>query len=154
MSDGFGCELAIGWRRSGRTRLVAAPVFEGIFPMGREAVSTASLLYLDAGRDGDAGYGEADHLALTAAEAADGVAHEEYFGEVLRPKTGSAEVLAVAILATDRSAVGRLGAEVRRASVGGVSAAGALLVFVLESRLQLLPSSGRSGRLKSFSATP
>jgi hypothetical protein len=37
---------------------------------------------LDAGRDGEARYGVADHLALATAEAADRIAHEENLAEV------------------------------------------------------------------------
>jgi hypothetical protein len=110
MWDGLRCEeLAVGRRRDGGPRLVAAPVFEGIFPLDGEAVSTASLFYFNAGGDGETGDGEADQLSLAAAEAADRVAHEKDFGEVLRSKAGSAEALAGAILAADGSAVARLG---------------------------------------------
>jgi hypothetical protein len=86
--------------------------------MDGEAVSTAaSLFYFDAGGDGEAGDGEAHQLSLAAAEAAYGVAHEEDFGEVLRPKAGSAEALAGAILAADGSTVARLDSEVGGATV-------------------------------------
>jgi hypothetical protein len=40
------------------------------------------LLRPVAGRERDAGYGETDHLPLTAAQAADGVAHEEDLFEI------------------------------------------------------------------------
>lgn len=53
------------------------------------AVSAARL---DAGRDGEAGDGVADHLALTAAEAADGIAHEQNLGEVFAAQAGAAEI--------------------------------------------------------------
>ena len=49
--------------------------------------------------------GVADHLALTAAEAADGIAHEQNLGEVVAAQRGAAEGLAGAELALDRNAV-------------------------------------------------
>jgi len=59
-----------------------------------------------AGRDGDSGDGEADHLALTAAETADGIAHEEDLLEVLGAEAGAAEGLAGAVLASDGHSAG------------------------------------------------
>ena len=59
----------------------------------------------DAGREGEAGDGETDHLALTAAEAADGIAHEQYLAEVVAAQGGAAEALAGAELALDRHPV-------------------------------------------------
>jgi len=67
--------LVVGRRRGSGSRLVTAPVFERIFPLGGKILSTASLFYFDAGRYGDAGYGKAHHLSLTATETANGVAH-------------------------------------------------------------------------------
>jgi hypothetical protein len=37
----------------------------------------------DAGRKREAGHGETDQLALTAAETTDGITHEKYLGEVI-----------------------------------------------------------------------
>jgi hypothetical protein len=50
-------------------------------------------------RNRDAGDSEADKLTLTAAEAADGVTHEEEFSEIFCAKGGAAEGLAWAELA-------------------------------------------------------
>lgn len=69
---------------------------------------------LDAGGDGEAGYGVADHLTLAAAEAANGIAHEEDFAEVFGAEGGTAEVLAGAELTLDGNAVVGVEAEVRR----------------------------------------
>jgi hypothetical protein len=60
---------------------------------------------LDAGREREAGDGEADQLALTAAKAADGIAHEKDLGEVVSAQGGAAEGLAGTELALDRDAV-------------------------------------------------
>jgi hypothetical protein len=111
----------------------------------------SSFIDLDAGRDRKAGYGEADKLPLAAAKATDGVTHEEDFGEVLRAKAGAAEALAGAELASDGRAVLRIDSEEWFAFVGRTtSAAGAVSVIGAEFHLQLLLSSGRSGRSKSF----
>jgi hypothetical protein len=59
----------------------------------------------DAGGDGKAGYGVADHLALAAADAADGITHEEDFAEVFGPEGGTAKLLSGAKLALNRGAV-------------------------------------------------
>ena len=67
---------------------------------------------LDAGRDGEARYGVADHLALAAAEAADGVAHEENLAEVFSAEGGPAKVLSGAELALDGDAVVGIEAEI------------------------------------------
>ena len=67
---------------------------------------------LDAGRDGEARYGVADHLALAAAEAADGVAHEENLSEVFSAEGGAAKVLSGAELALDGDAVVGIEAEI------------------------------------------
>ena len=119
--------------------------------MGWHPVAVASFIDLDAGGDRKAGYGEADKLPLAAAKATDGVSHEEDFGEVLRAKAGAAEALAGAVLASDGGAVLRIDSEEWFAFVGGTtSAAGAVAVIGAEFHLQLLLSSGRSGRSKSF----
>jgi hypothetical protein len=131
--------------------LFAAGVFEGILPMFGEAASMAALIDLDAGGDGETGYGEADKLSLTAAKAADRVAHEEYFSKVLRSQAGAAEALARAELALDGNPVLRIDAKEWFAFVGRTaSAAGTIAGVSIESHLQLLLSSGRSGRSKSF----
>jgi hypothetical protein len=60
---------------------------------------------LDARREGQAGDGEADQLALTASEAADGITHEQNIGEIVAAQGGAAEGLAGAELTPDRDAV-------------------------------------------------
>jgi hypothetical protein len=69
------------------------------------AVSPAGL---DLGRDGEAGDGVTDHLALTAAKTADGIAHEKDLGEVFSAQGGAAKGLAGAELTLDRDAVARV----------------------------------------------
>jgi hypothetical protein len=94
-----------------------------------------SAARLDAGREGEAGNGVADHLALTAAEAADGIAHEKDLGEVIAAQGGAPECLAGAILALDRDTVAGVLTEVRGAVVRGVGVLLATAVsveFVLE----------------------
>jgi hypothetical protein len=128
-----------------------AAVFEGILPMLWQAAPMTSLIDFNAGGDGEAGYGEADKLPLAAAKATDGVSHEEDFGEVLRAKAGAAEALAGAELASDGGSVLRIDSEERFAFMGRTtSTAGAVTVVGAEFHLQLLLSSGRSGRSKSF----
>jgi hypothetical protein len=62
----------------------------------------------DAGRDGEAGDGVADHLALTTAETADGIAHEQDLGEIIATQGGTAEVPAGTELALNLYAVQRI----------------------------------------------
>jgi hypothetical protein len=99
-----------------------------------------SAAWLDAGRDGETGDSVTDHLALTAAYTADGVAHEENLSEIVTTQRGAAEVLAGAELALDRDTVIRVHSEVRGAFVRGVRvilpSAGAL-VFVFEFHLNV-----------------
>jgi hypothetical protein len=114
-------------------------------------LAAASLFYLDAGRDGEASDSEAYQLPLAATETADWVPHEDYFSEILRAQAGATEALTGAKLATDGSAVARLDSQVRLATVRGVFATGSFFEIVLGFHLQFLSSSGRSGRLKSFS---
>jgi hypothetical protein len=74
------------------------------------AVAAAGL---DARREGEAGDGVADHLTLTAAEAANGIAHEEEIGKVVSAQGGTAEALGGAELALDRHTVEGVYTEVR-----------------------------------------
>ena len=60
---------------------------------------------LDAGRDGQAGDGVTDHLALTTAETADGIAHEQNLSEVVAAQGGTAKALTGTELALDRDTV-------------------------------------------------
>jgi hypothetical protein len=71
----------------------------------------------DAGREREAGDGEADKLTLTAAEAADGIAHEKDLGEVVAAQGGATECLAGTELALDRNTVTRVQPEVRGMAV-------------------------------------
>jgi len=65
----------------------------------RSCLVAAQLSLPDMRWNRDAGYGEADQLTLTAAEAADGITHEEELSEIFRAKGGAAEGLAWAELA-------------------------------------------------------
>jgi len=58
-----------------------------------------------AGRDGKARNGVANHLALTAAEATDRIAHQQNLWEVLAAERGAAEALAGTELTLNRYAV-------------------------------------------------
>lgn len=116
-----------------------------------QARPMAPFIDLDAGGDRKSGYGEADKLPLAAAKATDGVSHEEDIGKVLRAQAGAAEALAGAVLASDGGTVLRIDSKEWFAFVGRTaSAAGAIAVIGAEFHLQLLLSSGRSGRSKSF----
>lgn len=75
---------------------------------------------LDAGGDGEAGDRVAYHLTLTAAQTADGIAHEEDLGEVVAAQAGTAEALSRAELALDRDTVARVQPEVGGVAVRGV----------------------------------
>jgi hypothetical protein len=71
------------------------PVFEA------GGVAGAALLHV--GGDGDARDGEADQLSLTAAEAANGIAHEKYLLDVGHANPAAAEGLAETELALNRN---------------------------------------------------
>ena len=108
----------------------------------------------DAGRERETGDGEADKLTLTAAEAADRIAHEKDLGEVVAAQRGATECLAGTELALDRDTVTRVqpevrGMVVRRVRVLFSSARTVELIF--EFHLQRWLFSGRGGRSKSFS---
>lgn len=94
----------------------------------------------DAGRDGEAGDGVTDHLTLTAAEAADRIAHEENLGEVFAAQGRAAEVFSGAELALDGNTVVGVQSEVRGAFLGGVGAVSpaCAFVFVLEFHLYVI----------------
>lgn len=62
----------------------------------------------DAGRDGETGDGVADHLALTAAETTDGIAHEQDLGEVITAESRAAKVFSDAELALNLDAAQRV----------------------------------------------
>lgn len=63
---------------------------------------------LDARRKRQARDGEADQLALTAAQATDGIAHQQNLREVITAQRRPPEGLARAELALDRNAVKRV----------------------------------------------
>ena len=81
-------------------------------------------------RDGDGGNGEADGLPLTAARAADGVAHEQKLWDVPHTKPRAAKALTDAELALQRNAAGHL-FELRLANgVGGPKGARDVLLLL------------------------
>jgi hypothetical protein len=93
---------------------------------------------LDAGGEGEAGDGVADHLTLAAAEAADGIAHEEDLRDVVAAKGGAAKVLAGAELTLDRDAVVGIQPKVGSVAMGRVRAlffSSGAFEFVLEFHL-------------------
>ena len=71
----------------------------------------------DAGREREAGDGEADQLALTAAEAPDGIAHEKDMSEIISAQCGASKSLAGTELTLDWDTVARVQSEVRRMTV-------------------------------------
>src|SRR5271168_703780 len=90
---------------------------------------------LDAGREGEAGDGVTNHLALTAAETANGIAHEQDLAEVIAAQCGAAKALAGAELTLDRDTVVGVHSKVGGAAVRRVRAlfsSARALVFVLE----------------------
>jgi len=108
----------------------------------------------DTGREREAGYGETDQLTLTAAEAADGIAHEEDLGEVVAAQGGATECLAGTELALNRDTVTRVPPEVRGMAVRRVRvlfSSARTVELILEFHLQRWLFSGRGGRSKSFS---
>src|SRR5258708_3091643 len=110
--------------------------------------------WFDAGREREAGDGEADNLTLTAAEAPYPIAHEKELGEVVAAQGGSPESLAGTELALDRNTVTRVqpevwGMAVRRVRVFFSSAR--RVELILEFHLQRWLFSGAGGRSKSFS---
>jgi len=108
---------------------------------------------LDAGREREAGDGVTDHLALAAAEATDGIAHEQNLGKIVAAQGGTTEALAGAELTLDRDTVVGVCPEVRGAvlRVRVLSFPTRAFEFVLEFHLQRLLFSGSGGRSKSFS---
>ena len=110
---------------------------------------------LDTGRERETGDREADELALAAAEAADGIAHEKDLSEVIAAQGGAPEGLAGTELASDRYTIARVQSKVRGMDVRGVrvlSPSTGTVELILEFHLQRLLFSGRGGRSKSFSA--
>lgn len=107
---------------------------------------------LDAGREGEAGDGVADQLALTAAEATDGIAHEQDLSEVIAAQGGAAETLTGAELTVDLGTIEGVQSKVRSAAVRGVGAlfspSGAV-EFALEFHLNVLFFPGVAGRRAS-----
>jgi hypothetical protein len=94
---------------------------------------------LDAGRECKAGDRVTDHLALTAAEAANGIAHEEKLGDVFAAQGGAAEVLAGAELTLNRHTVIGIHSEIGSAVVRGVRtffSSARTFEFVLEFHCQ------------------
>src|ERR1700722_17599034 len=103
--------------------MVGAAVAGGLGPVLRGGGFKCPLR-ADAGRERDAGDGEADHLPLAAALAADGGAHEEDRSEVRGTKGGAAEGLIGAIQAAERDSAG--GGQV---AVDGVVVRGVRTIF-------------------------
>ena len=91
---------------------------------------------------------------MTAAEAADGIAHEKDLGEVIAAQRGAPKSLAGAELALDRDTVARVQSEVRSMTVRGMGVlfpSPVTVELILEFHFQYLLFSGRGERSKSFS---
>jgi hypothetical protein len=130
-------------------------MFREVDPASRWVDGAVFSPRLDARRQGEAGDGEADQLALTATEAADGIAHEKDLSEVIAAQCGTPKSLAGTELALDRDTVARIESEVRSMTVRGMRVlfpSAKTVEFILEFHLQRVLFSGRGGRSKSFSA--
>jgi hypothetical protein len=92
----------------------------------------------DTRREGEACDRVTDHLALTAADTANGIAHEQKLADIVAAQGGAAEALAGAELTLDRNAVVGVHSEVRGPilRVGMVSPSAGTFEFVLEFHLQ------------------
>ena len=117
--------------------------FEGIGRVGVPGEVDPAFGWIDgavsaarsfAGREREAGDGVADHLALTAAEAADRVSHEKDLRDVVSAEAGAAEALARAELTLDGNAVVGIQTEIRGPVTGRVMISSSVcgLEFVLE----------------------
>ncbi len=160
MRDGLRCRPALspGVRLlfgCGRQRIRRVGMFREVDPASRWVDWTVFSPRLDAGREGEAGDGEADQLALTAAEAPDGIAHEKDLSEVIAAQCRAPKSLARTELALDGDTVARVQSEIRGVAVRGMRVlfpSAGTVELILEFHLQRLVFSGRGGRSKSFSA--
>lgn len=91
-----------------RQRIGGVGVFGEVDPLFGGVDGAMPAAGFDAGRDGEAGDGVADHLALAAAETADGIAHEQDLSEVIAAEGGAAKVFSDAELALNLHAVQRV----------------------------------------------
>jgi hypothetical protein len=91
----------------------------------------------DTRREGDACDGVTDHLALTAADTANGIAHEQNLADIVAAQSGAAEALAGAELTLNWNAVVGVCSQVWGPAlrVGVVSPSMGIIEFVLESHL-------------------
>jgi hypothetical protein len=110
-----GVRFLFGARGQQRVRCVGMP--GEVDPAFRWIDGTMLAAGLDAGREREACDGVADHLPLAAAEAANGVAHEQNLGEVVAAQSGTAEALTGAELTLNRHTVVGIYSEVRCALV-------------------------------------
>ena len=116
-------------------------MFGEVDPASRWVDGAVFSSRFDAGREREAGDGEADHLALTAAEAADGITHEKDLGEVVATQGGATECLAGTELALNRNTVAGVQSEVGGVAVRGVRVvlpSAATVELILEFHLQRL----------------
>jgi hypothetical protein len=130
-------------------------MFGEVNPASRWVNGAVLSSRFNTGREREAGDGEAHQLALTAAEAADGIAHQKYLGEVISAQCGTPKSLAGTKLALDRNPVARVQSEIRGMSVRGMGVlfpSALTIELILEFHLQCLLFSGRGERSKSFSA--
>jgi hypothetical protein len=91
--------------RCGRQRIWGIGVFGEVDPALGWIHGAVSAARLDAGGEREAGDGVTDHLALTTAETADGIAHEQNLSEVVAAQGGTAKALTGTELALDRDTV-------------------------------------------------
>jgi hypothetical protein len=130
-------------------------MFGEVDPSSRGVNRTMLSSRLDAGRQRQAGDGEAHQLALTAAETADGIAHQKYLSEVIAAQCGAPKSLAGTELALNRDTVARVQSEIRGMSVRGMRVlfpSAVTVELILDFHLQCLLFSGTGERSKSFSA--
>jgi len=95
-------------------------MFGEVDPASRGVNGTVLSSRFDAGRERETGDGEAHQLALTAAQAADRIAHQEDLAEVIATQGGASKSLAGTELALDRNPVARVQSEIRSMSGRGM----------------------------------
>ena len=98
---------------------------------GRWGVAIRALR-LDLGGERDASDGEADALALAAAEAADWIAHEQELSKVFASQGGAAKGLAGAVLTLNGNAVKCVETEIRSFAMRGAGVLPAARTSIVE----------------------
>ena len=130
-------------------------MFGEVDPSSRWVDGTVLSSRLDTGRERKACNGEAHELPLTAAEAADGIAHQKDLGEVIAAQCGAPKSFTGTELALNRDPVARVQSKVRGTTMRGMRMlfpSAVAVELILEFHLQCLLFSGSGEWSKSFSA--